>query len=447
MPRFTPHPYQSRAIAHAIEHECCALWMEPGLGKTATTYAVIEHLHDACMVGRVLIVAPKRVALTTWPQEVKKWGFRLTVQSIRGIPARRLKQLDAHADVWTINYELLPWLVKHYGQNWPFDMLVLDESSKVKCHSTQRFKAIRKVRGKIARLIELTGTPAPNGLLDLWAPIYLLDKGQRLGRTVTGYRQRWFESDYLGYNWTPRIGAEEEIHDRISDLCLTMRAEDYLSLPDFTEIDIPIELPLNARTLYRQLEKDMLVELEQTDIAAWNAAALTNKCRQLTAGCLYDEDGNWHPIHDAKLEALADLIDEMQGASALVAYSYRADLARLRERFPASRVLDANPQTIADWNAGKIPILLAHPASAGHGLNLQDGGRAIVWFSLDWSLELYQQFNARLYRQGQTKPVFVYRLTATDTVDQNIIKRLTLKCSVQDALLDALKTTNQEHKH
>lgn len=448
MPVFAPHPYQARAIQYVLGHPACALWVEPGLGKTSIVLAAASTLLERFEVLRILVVAPLRVAASTWPDEAQKWGFPVRVRVIRGTPTQRRRLIaEPGADLWTINYELLPWLVAEQGRAWPWDMVVLDEASKVKDRSTRRWKALRKVCRQVSRLVELTGTPAPNGLTDVWAPIALLDHGEALGRTLTAYRQRWFESDFLGYTWTPRAGAAEEIHARLRGLCLTMRAEDYLTLPDLVPVTLPVDLDPKARALYRKIETEMFAELAGAEVTAWNAAAVSNKCRQICQGAVYpDQDPSsaapargWAHIHDAKIDALADLLDELPGEPVLVAYQYRHDLERLLARFPRARVLDKDPATIRDWNAGRIRLLLAHPASAGHGLNLQSGGHVLVWFGLDWNLELYLQFNARLHRQGQARPVMVYHIVVRNSVDELVLQRLVDKRSVQDILLDALK--------
>lgn len=404
MPAFAPHPYQVRAIQYVLDRPACALWVEPGLGKTAIVLAAATTLLERFEVLRILVVAPPRVAASTWPDEAQKWGFLVRVRVIRGTPTQRKRLIDEPgADIWTINYELLPWLVAEYGRAWPWDMVVLDEASKVKDRSTRRWKALTRVRRQISRLVELTGTPAPNGLTDVWAPIALLDHGEALGRTLTAYRQHWFESDYLGYNWMPRPGAAEEIHARLRDICLTLRVEDYLSLPECVPVTLAVDLPTKARTLYHQMEREMFVELAGTEVTAWNAAALSNKCRQIAQGAVYTDPADpptkaprpWMRVHDAKLDALQDLLEELPGEPVLVAYQYRHDLERLRACFPDARELDQDPGTVRDWNAGRVRLLLAHPASAGHGLNLQTGGNILVWFGLDWNLELYLQFNAR----------------------------------------------------
>lgn len=726
----TLHPYQRLAIQRLLDSPKAALWLEPGLGKSVITLKAVEALLDSVDVRKVLVVAPLRVVLNTWPAEIAKWGIRATYQTIHGSPAKRRAAVTAPADLYLINYESLTWLVAEFGKHWPFDMVVLDEcfpngtivrtpqgevciesispgdivessdgprevssvtrgrsqvlvdvflddgrcitstpnhpfftdtgwvcagnleiggrvydtkdvrsllttvyrevqpeqvlqyillsemeneptgdpgkglhqrdraenlkiqegptrphpveqratvaggvpnqtvrgleesrseafdtgrewaaapdtgpdafdrialacpngtrhiigkaaarlsnmlqgryrtggrepchrsrrwvtyessaprqekrretrgtrvariayreldsavdvysleikgcphfyangclvhnSSKMKSRSSQRWKALAAVTRQITRLVELTGTPAPNGLLDLWAQIALLDRGERLGRSLTRYRERWFDADFMGFKFTPKAHAEAEIHAAVADIVLTLRTEDYLTLPDTVPITLPVTLPGPARKLYTQLEKEMFLALEQGDVTAVSAATLSNKARQCAAGALYIDGGNgaWQEVHHEKINALLDLVDELSGAPLLVAYNYQSDLARLRLAFPRARVLDENPRTVDAWNSGQIPLLLAHPASCGHGLNLQAGGHHICWFSLDWNLELYIQFNARLHRQGQDRPVFIYHLIATDTVDELVLERLRSKRTVQDVLLDALK--------
>lgn len=441
MSTFTPHPYQANAIDHILANLFCALWMECGLGKTGTTAAAIEALIDSSDVRKVLVVAPKRVAIMTWPAEIAKWGFRLTLSLVVGTPTQRQRALKAPADIYVTNYEQLPWLAKAVGKRWPFDMVVLDEATKVKNRSTARWRALASIRGQTARVVELTGTPAPNGLLDLWAPVALLDRGQRLGRTLTAYRERWFDSDYMGFTWTPKPGADAEIHAALSDICLTLRTQDYLRLPEYFPVTVPVDLPDASRALYRELEGAMYSALAGVDITATNAAAVSAKCRQVCAGAVYYDEGGgaWAHLHDAKIDALRDLIEDAQGAPVLVAYAFRSDLERLRAAFPAAEVLSDDPVVVERWNRGEIPILLAYPGSAGYGLNLQDGGNRIVWFGLDWNLEHYQQFNARLHRQGQTRPVFVYHLVTRDSVEEVVLDRLENKRSVQEVLMDAMK--------
>jgi SNF2 family DNA or RNA helicase len=338
--------------------------------------------------------------------------------------------------VYLINRENVPWLVAHYGQHWPFDCVVIDESSSFKSSKAQRWKALKKVRKHIDRMIQLTATPASNGLVDLWAQLYLLDSGHRLGRTKTGYLQRWFESDYWGRVFTPRAGADAAIRDRVSDIVLSMQASDYLKMPDRIDVTERVKLPASVLDRYKALESDLMIELGEAMVDATNAAALAGKLMQICNGAVYTDDGVEH-MHDAKLDALAEL-REQSTEPMLVAYSYRHDLARLRERFPDAVPVTA-PGAIDRWNHGKIPMMLAHPASAGHGLNLQHGGSLIVWFGLTWSLELYQQFNGRLHRQGQTRPVRVVHLVAQDCIDQRVMRALANKHDVQSGLLTGLR--------
>ena len=439
------HPYQELALSHVLDNPRCALWMEMGLGKTRPTLRAIEALLDSCDARRALVVAPLRVVATTWPDEIRKWGLRLRIRSLLGPAQKRTTEANSDdADIYLINYENLSWLVDAYRESWKWDMVILGESSKMKSREAKRWRSLTRVYDQIDRLVELTGTPSANGLIDLWAQIYLLDRGKRLGRSITRFREKWFDSDFWGYKFTPKPGAEAEIRAAVSDLVLTLRTEDYLSLPDLVPVNVLVTLPPQAQKTYQALEKDLFVGLQKGDVTAVSAAVLANKCRQAASGALYLDgpEGAWEVLHDAKIRALADIVDEAQGEPLLVAYNYRSDLARLQKAFPQATVLDKKPGTVDDWNAGKIEMLLAHPQSAGHGLNLQAGGRLIVWFTLDWSLELYQQFNARLHRQGQTRPVFIYHLLATNTVDELVLERLHSKRSVQDVLLDGLKIKN-----
>ena len=415
-----------------------------GLGKSVIVLTALADLMSRFEVARALIIAPLRVARSVWPAEIERWDHtrHLTYRLVTGTPRQRLARLRKdRSDIHIVNRELTAWLVENLCDDWPYDMVVIDEASSFKSARTRRFKALRKVLKHIDRLVELTGTPASNGLLDLWSQIFLLDRGERLGRTFTGFRARYFISDYQGYEWTPREGAEAQIHNRLKDVCLALTAEDYLKLPRRIDNTIEVELPDRARARYRLLEKDFLVQLDDNDtVAVFNAAALTNKLLQFANGAVYtDGDGRWTAVHDAKLEALAELVEAAAGRPVLVAYHYQTDLRRILERFKQAVPLDRDPDTIARWNRGDIPLLLAHPASAGHGLNLQAGGHTIVWFGLTWSLEAYRQLNARLLRQGQTRPVVVHHLVARDSVDETVMAALGAKDATQRALLDALK--------
>lgn len=412
--------------------------MDMGLGKSATTLSALSKMD----YNRILIVAPLRVAHNTWPDEISKWDdFKhLSFTIIKGAPGRRIRMLAEKTDIHLINYEQLSWLVQTIGMRWPYDTVVFDEFSRMKSPSAKRFKAMKRVRKQIRRVIGLTGTPASNGLMDLWSQSFLLDRGERLGSTFYSFRNRWFIPDYMGYNFKPRPGAEQEIHNRLSDICLSMSAEDYLEMPDRIDNHIEVELPKQARRIYTDLERDLIAELNNETIIAPNAAALANKCLQAANGAVYVDKNKFSHLHDAKLSALADIIEEAAGQSILIAYNYKSDATRIHAAYPRTSVqLDKSASTIEQWNRGEIPILLAHPASAGHGLNLQAGGNIIVWYGLNWSLENYQQFNARLHRQGQGKPVFVHHIVARDTIDEKVLQVLGEKESSQNGLLTAMK--------
>jgi SNF2 family DNA or RNA helicase len=441
------HDYQNRAVSFIKDNPSCALWVDMGLGKTVTVLTAIADLLDNFEAHRVLIIAPLRVALNTWPPEIRAWDHlrHLTFKNIAGGPRSRAGIIggSGHHDIHIINRELVPWLVEFCHKNklgWPYDMVVIDEASSFKSSKTKRFKALRKALPATKRLVELTGTPASNGLLDVWPQVFLLDRGERLGKTFTGFRNRYFVSDFHGYNWTLRKGADQKIYDRLDDICLTLTAADYLDLPDRIDNTVPVDLPADARKQYVDLEREFLIEVGDDTVAVLHAAALANKLLQFANGAIYtDDQGAWSEVHDAKLDACAEIVAEAAGSPLLVAYNYKTDAERLLKRFPQAQVLGKDPAQIDAWNRGEIPILLAHPASAGHGLNLQKGGHTIVWFGLNWSLELYQQFNARLHRQGQDKPVIVHHLAVRDTVDETVLAALGRKDVTQRALLNALK--------
>lgn len=448
------HHYQERAVSFIKDTPSCALWVDMGLGKTVTVLTAISDLLSEFEVGRVLVIAPLRVAHATWPAEIDRWEHirHLSARVIKGSPEQRLNTLKRdRSNIHIINRELVPWLVEAIQKEpmlqasiaeggWPYDMVVIDEASSFKSSKTNRFKALRKALPHIDRLVELTGTPASNGLLDVWAQVFLLDRGERLGKTFTGYRDRYFVGDYHGYTWALRKDAEQKIYDRLDDLCLTLSAADYLELPERVDNFIEVEVPEKARATYQQLERDFLAEIGDETVEILHAAALSNKLLQFANGAVYtDEEKNWQTVHDAKMGALAELVEEAAGQPLLIAHNYRTDAHRILEAFPQAEVIGRDPSTIERWNRGEIPMMLAHPASAGHGLNLQDGGSTVVWFGLNWSLELYQQFNARLHRQGQTKPVIVHHLVAQNTVDEAVIAALSRKDTTQRALLEALK--------
>ena len=443
------HPYQKFCVDFLEEKPQCALFLDCGLGKTIITLTAISHLlYDSYEVSRVLIIAPLRVARDTWIGELSKWEHLkgLRMERILGTPKERVAALSCKAELYVINRENVEWLVKHYaGRRLPFDMLVIDELSSFKNSRAKRFLALKKVLGQFSRVVGLTGTPAPNGLEDLWPQVFLLDRGQRLGRTMHSYIDLYFTTpnSWLPYKHELKPGAEEQIYQRLSDLCVSMRAADHLQMPE--RIDNIVELALSPREekLYRQMERDMLLPYADGDVLALNAATLAGKLLQLSNGAVYDEFHNIRVIHDKKLDALEDLIEAANGKPVLVAYWFKHDLTRISERLkklhiPFSRLDDS--ESIRRWNGGQIPVALIHPASAGHGLNLQSGGSTLVWFGLTWSLELYQQTVARLWRQGQTsETVVVQHIVTKGTIDDRIMKALSQKEHTQTALIDAVK--------
>jgi SNF2 family DNA or RNA helicase len=435
------HDYQNRAVDFIKAKKRCMLLLQMGLGKTTSTLTALTDLLDGCVVERVLVIAPLRVANSVWAQECRKWEHlsHLKVSVCIGSEKKRISALQKTADVYTINRENIPWLVKHYAKKWPFDAVVVDESSSFKSNSAQRWKALKKILPDTEYMVLLTGTPSPNSLLDLWAQMYLVDFGQRLGRTMTGFKQRFFEQDFMGYRWTIKDGAAEQIHALVADVCLSMSSEDYLELPERIELIEFVDLPPTVQANYTRFEAQLLATLPSgEEIEAINAAVLANKLLQWCNGATYtDSAGTWATIHDAKLDALAEIV-EANDEPILVAYNYKSDLSRLQARFPQAVRLGKDQQIIDDWNAGKTSMLLAHPASAGHGLNLQQGGSLCVWFGLNWSLELYQQFNARLHRQGQTKPVRIVHIAARDCIDARVLQVLSSKDAAQKDLLKAL---------
>lgn len=410
-------------------------------------------MYDRFEVSKVLVVAPLRVAEDTWTKESAKWDHlqELRVVRVLGSQAQRIRALETDADIYCINRENIPWLVKYYGTDWPFDGVVLDELSSFKSPSSKRFKAMRKVRPLIRHIVGLTGTPSPNGLIDLWAQIYLLDQGKRLGRTLTEYRNRYFNpgrrNGYVVYDWVPKDGAEDEIYRRISDICISMKACDYLKLPERVDVVRTVKLDDEAQTAYTEMEKGAVLELGPNEIVdAGTAAVVSGKLLQIANGAVYDENGKTHIIHESKLDTLEDVIEAVNGRPVLVFYAYQHDLERIMQRFPQARKLEGSAEIDA-WNRGEIPILLAHPAGAGHGLNLQAGGNHIVWFGLTWSLELYQQANARIYRQGvKGERVTITHLVAEGTIDEDVMRVLDGKATRQEALLEAVKARVEKYQ-
>ena len=440
------HEYQERCVEFVKKQKRVGLFISMGMGKSVSTLTAITDLQDSLCVNKVLIIAPLRVANTVWAQEAENWKHtrHLKISLCTGSERNRISQLNRTADVYVINRENVKWLVDLYAKKykWPFDMLVIDESSSFKSAKSQRFKALKSILHLTNYAVLLTGTPAPNGLMDLWAQVYLIDFGQSLGRTVTAYKQRFFESTgYMGYKFEPRDGADKTIHGLIEHQVLSMTAEDYLELPERIDLVERVSLPATTLKAYKEFEKELLIELEDGEfVEASTAAVLANKLLQWCNGAMYvDETKRWQEVHKAKIDALSEIVEDNAGENILVAYNFKSDLERLKAKFPDAVVLDSNPDTVKQWNDGKISMLLAHPASAGHGLNLQRGGALAVWFGLNWSLELYQQFNARLHRQGQTRPVRIVHLVADGCLDERVMRVLNDKDATQTALINALK--------
>ncbi|WP_366487058.1 DEAD/DEAH box helicase [Anaerovibrio sp.] len=425
-------------------------WIWAWVSKTVITETAIQELIDDFAIVRVLIIAPKTVAESTWQDEAGKWDhLHLTFSTVMGTAAQRAAALRKKADCYIINRENVVWLCELYRFRLPFDMVVIDESSSFKNHQAKRFRALKKCMPVIDRVVILTGTPAPNTLMDLWSQIYLLDSGRALGKTISCYREKYFKpgqtKGYVVYNYRLLPGADEEIYAAIRHEVMSLKAEDYLKLPDRMDNVVKIDLPAVAMKKYRQMEKDYILSLGGEAVTATSAAALSNKLLQMANGAVYDDKGGVTSIHSAKLDKLKEIIEDNPGQPVLVFYAYRHDLTSLKNSFPESRVLE-NARDIKDWNCGKISILLAHPASTAYGLNLQAGGHIIIWYGLTWSLELYQQANARLYRQGQDRPVIVHHLVAKGTMDESVMTAIKNKAAGQDALLEAVKARIDEIK-
>lgn len=441
--KYKAHGYQKKATERILQQKRVGLFLDMGLGKTVITLTAIKELIEDFAIWKVLVIAPKRVAEDTWSREHEKWDHLsgLRISKVLGTPAQRMKALKAEADIYVIGRDNVKWLVELMGKSWPFDMVVIDELSSFKNPSTQRFKALRKVIPASDRVVGLTGTPSPNGLMDLWAEIYLLDRGERLGTTISAYREKYFRAGarngYIVYKWEPYSYSQKEIERKISDICMSMSAEDYLELPERIDNEIKIRLSEKEMKQYDQMERDQLLRIDDETVVALNAAAVMNKLLQMANGSVYADGGDVVRIHEKKLDALEEIIDTT-GEPVLVFYSFRHDLEAIKKRIPDARELESS-EDIARWNQGDIPVLLCHPASVGYGLNLQDGGHVIVWYGLTWSLELYQQANARLYRQGQEKPVIIHHLVAEGTADEQVMKALQHKDTSQAALLAALK--------
>lgn len=441
--KYEPYEYQSYASRFILEHPYCGLILDMGLGKTVITLTALFALAlDYFTAGKILVIAPKRVAEDTWPKELKKWEHLIGMKAslVLGTKKQREQALAEAADVYIINRENVVWLVENH--RWDFSTVVIDELSSFKSSKAQRFKALKHVRPQVSRVIGLTGTPSPNGLLDLWPQMYLLDMGQRLGRYIGGYRERFFLPDKRNreiiYSYKPKQGAEEKIYSLISDICISMKAADYLNMPERIENRVEVSMNAKEEKLYQSFERDMVLSIGEEELDAVNAAALSNKLLQMANGAVYGEDKKVISIHDRKLDALEDLVEAANGKPILVAYWYKHDLMRIQKRLPEARVIDTS-KDITDWNHGEIAIGLIHPASAGHGLNLQEGGCTIVWFGLTWSLELYQQMNARLWRQGQKHTVVIHHLITKGTHDEDVMKALEKKETGQSALIHAVR--------
>ena len=447
MARFDPHPYQQYAIDRIVEQDHVGLLLDMGLGKTVITLTAIDQLlYDYLAVSHVLVIAPKKVAEATWQTEARKWDHlqRLRISTALGTAKERMAAVESTSDIAVINRENVPWLVEQVGSVWPFDMLVVDESSSFKNPSAARFKALKRVLPRASRVVILTGTPAPNGIMDIWAQIYLLDRGERLGRYISHYRERYFDFNPWRHEYSPKPGAFEAVQNKIGDLCVSMSAADYLAMPELITDDMPVELDPVARKQYQQLEREMILELDEENVTALSAATLTGKLLQLCGGAVYDAAGQAHRIHTAKLDALDELLEQLHGEPVLLFYGFRHEIPTILNRLHSAnpdrrvRMLDCAEDADA-WNWGEVDVLLAHPASCAYGLNLQQGGHHVIWYTLTWSLELYQQANARLHRQGQEKPVIVHRLLVRGGVDEDVAKALEGKTETQDALLTALR--------
>lgn len=442
--RYFPHDYQRYATDFIINNPISAVLLEMGLGKSVISLSAINELMlDYFDVSRTLVIAPLRVANNTWPDEIKKWEHLkyLSYSVVTGSEKERLAALRKPAHIYLINRENVDWLITKSGIPWKFDMVVIDELSSFKSYQAKRFKSLLKVRPKVKRIVGLTGTPSSNGLMDLWAEFRLLDMGERLGRYITYYRQNFFVPDkrnqQMIFSYKPKDGAEKKIYSLISDITISMKSKDFLKMPECVMNEVIVTLSDKEQKLYDSLKQDMVLSLEENEIDAINAAALSNKLLQMSNGAVYNDDKESFHIHDRKLDALEDLIEGANGKPVLVAYWFKHDLEKIKDRFDVREIKSA--KDISDWNEGKIPVALIHPASAGHGLNLQAGGSTLIWFGLTWSLELYQQTNARLYRQGQDSTVVIHHILTKGTIDEDVMKALKAKEKIQDALIDSVK--------
>lgn len=447
--KLIPHDYQRYCINRMIAEPKLGLFLDMGLGKTVITLTAVNDLrYNRFEARKVLVIAPKKVAEDTWTREASKWDHLklLRVVPVLGSKTKRIKAINTPGDVYVLSRDNIPWIVDYYRNDWPFDTVIIDELSSFKNPQAKRFKSLVLVRNHIRRIYGLTGTPAPNGLIDLWAQIYLLDQGERLGEKIGAYRENFFSPasrnrDVI-FSYAPLPGAEESIQSRISDICISLSAKDYLSLPERIDNVIHVQLSDKERKAYETFEKEMLLEIDEATLDAGSAAVLSNKLLQFCNGAVYDENKTPVEIHSEKLEALTEIVEANQGKPILVFYNFQHDRIRILERFSKSglRIKELKgPETIEQWNNREIDMLLAHPASAAYGLNLQAGGNIIVWFGLNWSLELYQQANARLHRQGQKENVIIHHLVVNGGMDEDVMAALQDKQVTQDSLLTALK--------
>lgn len=446
--QYKPYDYQTYATNFILKNPTAAILLDMGLGKSVITLTAIEQLiYDSFDVHRVLVIAPLRVARDTWPAEIQKWDHlhNLTYAVAIGTATERKATLLQQVNIHIINRENVPWLIEDSGIPFHYDMLIIDELSSFKSYQAKRFRSLLKVRPKVKRIVGLTGTPSSNGLMDLWAEFRLLDMGQRLGRFITHYRSEFFQPDkrnqQMIFSYKPKPGAEEEIYRRIADITISMKSKEYLTMPALVRNKISVQLSKRERNMYDTLCSQLVLSLDGKEIDAVNAAALSNKLCQMANGAVYDAEKRIIPIHDRKLDALEDILEGANGKPVLIAYWFKHDLIRIRQRFTVREIKTS--QDITDWNAGVIPVAILHPASAGHGLNLQQGGSTLVWFGLTWSLELYQQTNARLWRQGQTDTVVIHHILTAGTIDETIMKSLKEKNKTQAALIDAVRASLQ----
>lgn len=433
------HDYQNTAVDFIKDRKKCALLLDMGLGKTVSSLTAASDFLDDLFVTKVLIIAPLRVANTVWAQEATKWEHlsHLKMAICTGTQTERLTALSSDADIFIINRENVQWLIENV--KWQFDMVIVDESSSFKNPASKRFKYLKKVLKHIKSIVLLTGTPSPQGYIDLWSQIFLIDSGERLGRNITAYRHRFFSQDLYGFAWELNAGSDKVIQSLISDVCMTMFAADHLQMPGKLNLTEYIEFDAKSKKQYKELEKEFLLTLSQgTDIEAPSAGVLANKLLQICNGAIYDADKNYHIVHDLKIKALKEIIEDNPNENMLIAYNFKSDLERLQKAFPYAKVLSKSGDELKAWNEGKVKMLLAHPASAGHGLNAQFGGSMLVWFGLNWSLELYEQFNARLYRQGQVNTVRVIHIVAKGGIDEKVMLALTSKAKTQKELMTYL---------